>query len=221
MCGRFALYSDPTAVARALRLPTPTPKEAWSPRYNISPGTWITGVLRYSSDGDPLFDELWWGYRPHWSGPSGPEPINARAEKLNSSKYFRGAFHKHRCLIPASGWYEWKPEEGGKQPYFLTRQDREPLFLGAIWEPLDDDTACCAIITEPARGIAPDIHDRMPLVLDDRSLEAWLDPDLVERDAIRAAVHHLEAEALTAWPVSTRVNRSDQEGPSLVEPLAP
>ncbi|WP_170840129.1 SOS response-associated peptidase family protein [Halomonas daqiaonensis] len=85
-----------------------------------------------------------------------------------------------------------------KAAYFFARQDREPLFLGAIWEPLDDDTACCAIITEPARGIASDIHNRMPLVLDDQSLEAWLDPDLVERDAIRAAVHHLEAEALTA-----------------------
>ncbi|MGM0985107.1 MAG: SOS response-associated peptidase family protein [Pseudomonadota bacterium] len=95
------------------------------------------------------------------------------------------------------------------------------MFLGAIWERFTDDTACCAIITEPARSIACDIHDRMPLVLYDRSLEAWLDPDLAERDAIRASVNHLAADSLTAWPVSTRVNRSDQEDPSLVEPLDP
>ncbi len=219
MCGRFALFSDPPRIARRLGLPEP--EANWQPRYNVAPGTWITGVRRSDPDDDARFDSLLWGYRPHWAGQSGPEPINARAERLDSSRYFRGAFHKHRCLIPADGWYEWLPGEAGKQPYFIAREDREPLFLGAIWEPYADDTAGCAIITEPARGIARDIHDRMPLVLDDRSLEAWLDPGLVERDAIRAAVHHLEAEALTAWPVSTRVNRSDHEGASLVEPLAP
>jgi putative SOS response-associated peptidase YedK len=215
MCGRFALYADPVSVARALRLPPPP--ETWTPRYNVAPGTWITGVLRYSADGDPLFDDIWWGYHPQWAGQSGPAPINARAERLDSSRYFRGAFHQHRCLIPADGWYEWLPGEGGKQPWFITREDRQPLFLGAIWAPFDDDTACCAIITEPARGIAKEIHDRMPLVLDHDSLEAWLDPELTERDAIRAAVHHLPAEALTAWPVSRRVNRAGEEGSDLIE----
>ncbi|QFU00981.1 Putative SOS response-associated peptidase YedK [Halomonas sp. THAF5a] len=219
MCGRFALFSDLPRVARRLGLPEP--EAQWQPRYNVSPGTWITGVRRSDPDVDAHFDSPWWGYRPHWAGQSGPEPINARAERLDSSRYFRGAFHRHRCLIPADGWYEWLPGEDGKQPYFFAREDREPLFLGAIWEPYADDTACCAIITEPARGIAREIHDRMPLVLDDQSLEAWLNPDLGERDAIRAAVHHLEAAALTAWPVSTRVNRSDQEGAGLMEPLAP
>jgi len=217
MCGRFALYSDPVAISRALRLPLAP--EHWPPRYNISPGTWITGVLRYSLDGDPLFDELWWGYRPHWAGESGPQPINARAERLESSRYFRGAFHKQRCLIPADGWYEWLPAEGGKQPWFITREDRQPLFLGGIWAPLDDDTACCAIITEPARGVAKSIHDRMPLILDEVSLAPWLDSELTEREAIRSSVHHLPSEALTAWPVSKRVNRAGEEGSDLIERL--
>jgi putative SOS response-associated peptidase YedK len=218
MCGRFSLFSDPPAIARRLGLAESG--ASWQPRYNVAPGTWIPAVLRYAPDGDLLFDDVWWGYRPQWAGQSGPEPINARAERLDTSKYFRGAFHKHRCLIPADGWFEWLPGDGGKQPYFITREDRQPLFLGAIWEPLDDDTACCAIITEPARGIAKEIHDRMPLVLDDASLAAWLDPDLVERDAIRAAVRHLEADALTAWPVSLRVNRVANDDPSLIEPVS-
>jgi putative SOS response-associated peptidase YedK len=219
MCGRFALYSDPPAIARRLGLPAP--ESTWQPRYNVAPGTWIAGVRRPEPDAELRFDELWWGYRPRWAGQSGPAPINARAERLDSSRYFRGAFHKHRCLIPADGWYEWRPGEGGKQPFFFAREDRQPLFLAAIWEPFEDDTACCAIITEPARGIAKTIHDRMPLVLADDSLDAWLDPALIERDAIRGAVHHLDADSLTAWPVSTRVNRSDQEGASLVDPVAP
>ncbi|MBB3231138.1 SOS response-associated peptidase [Halomonas stenophila] len=217
MCGRFALFSRPPAVSRWLGLPEPD--AAWQPRYNISPGTWIAGIRRAEPDAEPRFDRLWWGYRPHWAGQTGPEPINARAERLDESKYFRGAFHKHRCLIPADGWYEWRPGEGGKQPYFLCREDRQPLFLGAIWEPYMDETACCAIITEPARGIASDIHDRMPLVLDDDSLAAWLDPTLTEREAIRSVVHHLDAGVLTAWPVSTRVNRVAHEDADLVEPV--
>ena len=219
MCGRFALFSDPSRITRRLGLPSP--ETQWQPRYNIAPGTWIPAAFRQTPDDDPRLDQLWWGYRPRWAGESGPAPINARAERVDSSKYFRGAFHRHRCLIPADGWYEWKPEAGGKQPYFFARHDREPLFLGAIWEPLDDDTGCCAIITEPARGVAQEIHGRMPLVLDDASLLAWLDTELVERDAIRAAVTHLEADALVTWPVSTRVNRPDQEGPSLLEALTP
>lgn len=217
MCGRFALLSDPSRVARRLGLPEP--EAGWQPRYNVAPGTWITGVRRPAPDAESRFDELWWGYRPHWAGQDGPEPINARAERLDTSRYFRGAFHKHRCLVPADGWYEWQPGEGGKQPHFLCREDREPLFLAAIWEPYADETACCAIITEPARGVAKEIHDRMPLVLADDCLEAWLDPELVERDTIRAAVHHLEAEALTAWPVSTRVNRVANDDPGLIEPI--
>lgn len=198
----------------------PLPSEKWRPRYNVAPGTWITGALRYSTDGDPLFDEVWWGYRPQWADEKAPQPINATAEKVATSNYFKGAFARHRCLIPADGWFEWAPGEGGKQPYFITRTDRQTLFLGGIWAPLDDDTACCAIITEPARGVAREIHGRMPLVLEDRSLEAWLDPDLVERDAIRAAVHHLDADAITAWPVSSRVNQVANDDAELIQPLA-
>lgn len=216
MCGRFALFSDPPRVARRLGLAEPS--EAWQPRYNVAPGTWITGIRRREPESPAEFDALWWGYRPRWAGQSGPSPINARAERLDVSRYFRGAFHRHRSLIPADGWYEWLPGEGGKQPWFLCREDGEPLFLGAIWEPFEDATACCAIITEPARGIARTIHGRMPLLIDDASLSAWLDPGLTEREAIRETVHHLEASALSAWPVSRRVNRVANEGAELIAP---
>ncbi|SEL90048.1 SOS response-associated peptidase family protein [Halomonas daqiaonensis] len=72
MCGRFALFSDPTSIARALRLPPPS--ENWPPRYNIAPGTWITGVLRYSTDGDPLFDESCWVESTTVSTATGSSP---------------------------------------------------------------------------------------------------------------------------------------------------
>lgn len=217
MCGRFALYSPYSKLAQALRLPLAEPGEL-TPRYNVAPGTWITAV-RHPGDAAPLvMDEVWWGYRPHWAKETAPEPINATVEKVATSNYFRGAFAHHRCLVPANGWYEWLPREVGKQPHFLCREDREPIWLAGIWSERPDGAPGCAILTEPARGVAREIHGRMPLVLDDESLAPWLDLQLTERETLRDAVHHLPAERLIHWPVSTRVNRPDNEGPELLEP---
>ncbi|WP_245888693.1 SOS response-associated peptidase [Halomonas denitrificans] len=169
MCGRFALYSATPRLSRALRLPLEAAGEV-APRYNVAPGTWIT-VVRHPSDDAPLsMDEAWWGYRPHWAREGAPEPINATVEKVATSNYFRGAFAHHRCLVPADGWYEWRPLEGSKQPYFLCREDRDPLWLAGIWSARPDGRPGCAILTEPARGVAHEIHDRMPVVLDETSL---------------------------------------------------
>lgn len=218
MSGRLALYSGPARIAGKLGIAEP--EHVWPPRYNVAPGTWITGIRRPVPEAGPVFDVLWWGFRPHWAGGDAPQPVNARAENLDSSRYFRGAFHHHRCLLPADGWYEWLPGEGGKQPWYFCREDREPLFLAGLWEPYADETACCVLITEPARGLVRRIHGRMPILIDDSSLAAWLDPTLVTRDAIRGATHHLNVDHLVAWPVSPRVNSPTHEGPDLIEPLA-
>ena len=217
MCGRYALFSDPVKVANKLGLAS-LPDD-WKPAYNIAPGTDIVGV-RFSDSQDRLvFDRLWWGYRPHWADESAPQPINAKAENLESSRYFRSAFHKHRCLVPADGWYEWEATDNSKQPWFFARKDREPLFMAGIWVIGANDRPCCAIVTEPARGASADIHSRMPLVLDDGCLQTWLDPQVQGREALRDSVERLEPELLTCWPVSTAVNRAGNDNPRLVEPL--
>ncbi|MFC0324659.1 SOS response-associated peptidase [Halomonas organivorans] len=219
MCGRFALYDIPR-VRRSLRIilgedfePLPT-----SPRYNVCPGTWITAAW-HSGEGAPLaLGQLWWGYRPHWATGKAPEPINAKSEGVATSRYFRSAFARHRCLVPADGWYEWLALLDGKQPHYITRADREPLWLAGIWTERPDGNPGCAILTEPARGAAAEIHDRMPLALDDDSLAPWLDPHMTDREALRGAVHHLDDELLTHWPVSRRVNRPANDDASLIEP---
>ncbi|MFO7762569.1 MAG: SOS response-associated peptidase [Wenzhouxiangellaceae bacterium] len=217
MCGRYALFTDPGKISDKLGLPSPP--SGWQPGYNIAPGTGILGVRYSESDGRAIFDRLWWGYRPHWADQSAPEPINARAEKLESSRYFRGAFHSHRCLVPADGWYEWQATDKGKQPWFFAREDREPVFMAGIWITNPDDRPSCAIITEPARGEAGDIHSRMPLVLDDGCLQKWLDPQLQDRETLRQSMGRLDPDLLTCWPVSTEVNRTDNDSADLVEPV--
>ena len=218
MCGRFALFSDPTSIAHALRI-APSDNNRWQPRYNIAPGTWIPAVRRREDASPLVLDEIWWSYKPHWANEDAPEPINATAEKVATSNYFKGAFARHRCLVPADGWYEWAQVDGQKQPYFLCREDRDPLWLAAIWAERDDGTPGCAILTEPARSVAKQIHPRMPLVLDDQSLEPWLDPDLTDRETLRQVIHHLSGEHITHWPVSTRVNTPTENDPDLIEPV--
>lgn len=148
-----------------------------------------------------------------------PQPINAIVEKVATSNYFRGAFAHHRCLVPAGGWYEWLPIDGRKQPYYLTRHDGEPLWFAGIWSERADGKPGCAIITEPARGVAMEVHSRMPLALDDASLEPWLDPQLSEREILRRRIHRLEVERITHWPVSARVNKVAEDDAELIEPL--
>lgn len=218
MCGRFALYSDFLSLSTSLKLPLA--EHELVPRYNVAPGTWITAVRRPDADSQLTLDELWWGYRPHWAGKKAPQPINATVEKVATSNYFKSAFARHRCLVPADGWFEWAQVDGKKHPHFLCREDREPLWLAGIWTERADGTPGCAIITEPARGAAKEIHSRMPLALDAESLEPWLDPDLTDRETIRNVVHHLDADLITHWPVSQRVNRPVEDDPSLIEPIA-
>jgi putative SOS response-associated peptidase YedK len=217
MCGRFALYSPYPRLATRLGLPALD--DQLEPRYNIPPGTWIPAV-RHPDGQEPLaLDQVWWGYKPHWAGERAPTPINATVEKVATSGYYKQAFAKHRCLVPADGWYEWLKTDAGKVPHYLCREDREPLWMAAIWAERADGHPGCAILTEPARGAAQAIHDRMPVLLDDASLEPWLDPDLTDRETIRNVVRHLDADLITQWPVSRAVNKpAEGQGAELLNP---
>ncbi|MGQ4879215.1 SOS response-associated peptidase [Billgrantia sp. LNSP4103-1] len=219
MCGRFALYSSYSRLSQALGLGLAQQNLELAPRYNIPPGTWITAVRRQELDSEPTADQLWWGFRPAWAKEGAPQPINAKVETVATSRYFHAAFMRHRCLIPADGWFEWLVTEHGKQPYYLSRRDREPLFFAGIWAERADGSPGCAILTEPARGAAQEIHDRMPLALNEASLESWLDPDLTDRETIRQVVRHLDAASIEHWPVSRAVNKPvEGQGAELINP---
>ncbi|WP_110709248.1 SOS response-associated peptidase [Salinicola sp. CR57] len=205
MCSRFSLYS--TYQRFAHRIGELRVDEPPTPRYNVAPGTWISSIRRQADDPQLTFDSVWWGYKPKWAGETAPQPINARVETVATSNFYQAAFQRHRCLIPADGWFEWLPGTKPKQPHFLCREDREPFFFAGIWTERVDGKPGVAILTEPARGSAVDVHDRMPLILTDESIEPWLDPALTDRETIRRFVKHVPAEAFTHWAVSTRVNK--------------
>ncbi|RKR07644.1 putative SOS response-associated peptidase YedK [Kushneria sinocarnis] len=225
MCGRYALFTRKAQLLDQLPLRVrDADDDAGQPRYNVAPGTEVLAVRRASDDDENTaitLDRLWWGYHPHWAGDSAPTPINAKAEKVATSKYYAGAFARQRCLIPADGWYEWLATEHGKQPHFICRQDRSPVWLAGIWSARPDGTPGLAIITHDARGVATEVHSRMPLALDERCLTEWLDPHMTDRESVRQLIRPLPAELLSHWPVSREVNRVGNDRATLIEPINP
>ncbi len=219
MCGRMTRYSATSELAmRYFQVPVDETFDA--PRYNVAPGTDLE-AFRAGHETPAAFQPMFWGFRPK-RVEDGPRPINARAEKVATSPYFRSAFARRRCIVLADGWYEWRKTNDGKQPYYITLAEgasQDILMMAGIWEPTADGGACCAIITEPASERLAHIHDRKPLVLDAECRWDWLDPDRTEREAIRAGTVRLNPDALIYHPVSTRVNRPSEDDPGLIEAI--
>ncbi len=163
----------------------------------------------------------------------GPLLINARAEKkVTSSPAFRASAKSKRCLVPMDGYYEWKPnpdtppagKKARKTPYFMHRADGEPLFMAGLWSVwrANDEASpllTCTIITTDAVGELAEIHDRMPLVVDEEHWDRWLDPDQPADADLLAAPPDIAGIDLRE--VSTLVNSVRNNGPELIEPADP
>ena len=187
---------------------------------------------------------LTWGLVPSWAKDRsiGARLINARVESVAEKPAFRRAFAARRCLLPADGFYEWYSPEGPsdspgagkgkvkKQPFFLHRADGGLLVMAGLYEiwhdptrdKADDDAwlRTCTVITTRATDAAGHIHDRMPMVVTPEAVGAWLDPGLTDPDRVLELLAVTDADALEAYAVSTRVNRVQNNDPSLLEPLA-
>jgi len=217
MCGRFAFYSPTEATTALFGVTTDLQIEA---RYNIAPGQYIAAIRGAGPETRELV-MLRWGLVPGWAKDAriGNRMINARAETITEKPSFRHAYKYRRCLIPASGFYEWRKEPTGKTPYFITRADNSPIFFAGIWENWQSgdcekllQTTC--IITTRANKFMTRLHHRMPLMLDLDDVPHWLsgDNDLINRGSINTP-------ALQAWPVDRRVNNPTNESPALIERL--
>lgn len=221
MCGRYTFYSPAEALTRLFATPVPVPVQA---RYNIAP-TQFAPVIRRSADGARALSMLHWGLVPGWARERsiGNRMINARAETLAEKPSFRKALARRRCLVLASGFYEWRKEGASKQPWYISRKDGEPMALAGLWEhwqaqdgPLESFT----IVTTTANAFMEGLHHRMPAMLEPEECEGWLDSDSVGSTPALALLRPQEGDRLRAWAVSTRVNNPRNESPGLVEPLA-
>ncbi len=233
MCGRFSQFSSVNDLVAQFSVDeTLVDPDEVRPRYNVAPTQQVL-VIATSSDGSVRqLGSMRWGLVPSWAkDPSiGNRMINARAEKVATSGAFRSAFKSRRCIVPATGFYEWrKPHlapEGApdrKQPFHIHAADGAPLALAGLWESWHDAEdrpmhSCTIITTEPNETMAS-VHDRMPVILPAAAWDRWLDPvalDGAEQDRLlRSAPDDL----LVLDAVSTRVNNARNEGADLIDPI--
>ena len=162
---------------------------------------------------------------PSWAKDPkvGDRMINARADSLADKPAYERAFRRHRCLVPAEGFYEWHGRGSRKQPMFVHRRDGEPMAFAGLWAAWRDEASdtdwlrSCAIVTTNANNTLAPLHDRMPVVLEERDWDRWLDPDSGDVDALARLLQPASDDLLVAYPVGTAVNSADNDGPELVE----
>lgn len=216
MCGRYELHSHPNAIALAFGLAYPPGIHA---RFNIAP-TQQVPIVRVNADGERELVQVRWGLVPRWAkDPSiGVRMINARAETVATRSAYATAYRRHRCLLPADGFYEWTTRaDGSKQPIRVAMKDGALFGLAGLherWlspdgEPLDT----CTIVTTEANALLRSVHSRMPVIVAPEDYEAWLDPSTPEVAHLLAPY---DARSMTFWPVSTRVNNVRNDDAALI-----
>jgi putative SOS response-associated peptidase YedK len=221
VCGRFGLFVTPEVLEEYFSLTDPV-AVAPQPRFNLTPGQAVAVVREH--DGRRRLDALQWGLVPFWAKDAaiGRRLINARLDGVAAKPAFREAWQRRRCLIPASGFYEWsEPRQGRKRPYFI-RSGAEPLLaLAGLWErwraPSGEKLETCVIVTTDANTELVRIHDRMPLLIPRGAQALWLDPQSSVEDVLKLAA---QPPALEIHPVGFGVNDPRNDDETLIAPVA-
>ena len=221
MCGRYAST-----------LPAEMMEELFSllnhielvPRYNIAPTQPVAAIWEEGGRREGHFAR--WGLVPRWVKDPREFPllVNARVETMGEKPAFRDALNHGRCIIPASGYYEWHTNpDKSKQPYYITMADDQPMALAglyATWSgPEGEEIESLATITVPTNAQLSEIHHRMPAILAGDAIDDWLNVREVRADAALQLALPLPDGALKFHPVSTRVNSARDDDPGLIVPV--
>ncbi len=219
MCGRYSLICTDD-LGNRFRAYEPTLGRR--SRFNVPPSqTMPVVVQREQTEIVPMR----WGLVPHWAKDltAAQRPINARAETLAERPLFRGLLKRNRCLVPASGFYEWKRDESRKTPYYIRLRDADLFAFAGLYDVWHDaGGATCptyAIVTTAANRVVAPLHDRMPVILGREDEERWVAGGPPGPEELRSLLGPYSAGAMEAYPVSTRVNSPAADDPSLVAPL--
>jgi len=218
MCGRFNLTASGEEIAEAFEL-NEVPELA--PRYNIAPTQPVAVVRLEATTGRRRLSALRWGLVPEGSPETDRGHINARSETAWHKPSFRGAFARRRCLIPATGFYEWQ-RTGTKRrrPWLFALGSARAFALAGLWEPPARDGAptTCTILTTEPNDVTRPVHDRMPVILSPDDYTRWLDPRPGDAVALRSLLVPFPAGAMTARPVSSAVSNPRFDDPACLEP---
>jgi putative SOS response-associated peptidase YedK len=223
MCGRFSLTADPTQLKQAfpwLELP-----DNMTPRYNVAPSQPIAVI---PNNGENKLDFFVWGLIPSWAKDPkiGYRMINARAETLAEKPSFRFAFKRHRCLIPSDGFYEWKkvPGQKSKTPTYIRLKSGKPFAFAGLWESWHSKDGSiipsCTIITTEPNEFMRDIHNRMPVILQEENYWKWLQTGEADAPTLQGMLKPYPRDDLTAYAVSKYVNSPANDTAACIKPVA-
>ena len=222
MCGRFALNENPLKFAEYFYLSS---NPEFSSSWNIAPSLRICTITA-DNEGSRQLNKMKWGLIPTWveDATKGNKPSNARGETVAKLPSFRSAFKYHRCIIPASGFYEWKTEKGVKNPWYISLKSGDPMAFAGLWgtwRPKEREAIeSCCIITTGANSLMEPIHDRMPVILDPDQWATWLSPLEHQADKLLPLIRPHDPESMQAWAVTREVNRVGlRDDAGLIVPL--
>jgi len=223
MCGRYVL-SDP--VASLCKLFGIDIQALLTPRFNIAPTQSVPIVRNAPDNGQREFKFVRWGLIPKWAkdDSAGAKMINARAETITEKPSYREAFKRRRCLIPTTGFYEWKRIGKSKEPFYIRMKDRQPFAMAGLWESWQPSEGAavesCTIITTGPNEIMRPIHDRMAVIVAPENYATWLDPATKDTGKLSGLLRPFDAQKMEAIPVSNYVNSAAHEGPQCINPSA-
>ncbi len=220
MCGRYTLRKSEIEIAAADIIVTQT----LTPRYNIAP-TQQVPVCRIK-DGTLELADVQWGLVPSWSNnlKSNAGMINARGETVAQKPSFRAPLRNRRCLIPADGYYEWQNTDGCKQPHFIRLKNDSAFAFAGLWDLWVDKNGStalesCCIITIAANRLLEPVHDRMPVMLEQKDYDEWLDPDVKDADRLERLLRQYAEDEMEVYSVSFVVNSPKNDDGRCVVPM--
>ena len=222
MCGRFAMIENEEKVMQTFEIQQSG--VMLEPRYNICPSQDIPVIVHH--EGIRRLEICQWGFIPFWAKKSTPM-INARSETVSERPFFRNAFWKKRCLIPATGFYEWSKEEGQKQAYFIrikpnSSKEGGMIAFAGLWDswesPEGEIKRTCAILTVSANSLMQKIHHRMPVILTPNDGYKWIDPFGTEV-TLKKLLIPFNAEKMESWKVSKKIGTPTFENPDCLRKL--
>jgi len=226
MCGRYTLAKDLAEIKK--RFDVSEAPENLKPRYNIAPNQQVPIILLDVEKKIRKMGYVRWGLIPSWADdPSiGNRMINARAETITTKASFKSLFKKRRCIVPADSFYEWKEiNTKEKIPMRLLLMNEEPFGFAGLWTTwrpkTGDPIVSCTIITTEPNELMAEIHNRMPVILEKKNEEMWIDPAVEEEKLLQSFLKPFPSKKMKCYPVSRFVNAPSNDTPKCVEPMPP